>query len=340
MLLSAVLTLVAAGSVAASAPAGAVTGYVTTASPYLNARGGPGTGYGAVGTLGYHAGLDISCQVQGGTNVGGNATWDRLTNGWWIADYWTTTPSFNSYIPGVPDCNAAPAPTPTPAPTYQRFAAAVANTPLRSSITGAVIQYIGVGTPTDVACQIQNGPSVGGNRTWDRLTGGQWVADYYLTTPSFNSYIPGIPDCGAGSTPVLAAREAAAVSRATSMLGQQYQSNGNRWDGWCDRFVAVTFGRSSSGYNTAFVHYTGLVNRGVMHAGDRNPPPGALVFFGPTAKNGNAGHVMLAAGNGQFISTTFSGYAGSRPGRVSTVSLSWGETYSGPYLGWSYAVNW
>jgi uncharacterized protein YraI len=88
--------------------AGAVTGYHTTASPSLNARGGPGTSYGIVGSLAYGSPLDISCQQQGGTNVGGNATWDRLANGWWISDYWTNTPSFNSYIPGVPACVAAP----------------------------------------------------------------------------------------------------------------------------------------------------------------------------------------------------------------------------------------
>jgi uncharacterized protein YraI len=84
--------------------ADAVTGYHVTASPSLNARGGPGTAYAIVGTLPYGAPIDISCQQQGGTNINGNATWDRLSNGWWIADYWTSTPSFNSFIPGVHAC--------------------------------------------------------------------------------------------------------------------------------------------------------------------------------------------------------------------------------------------
>jgi hypothetical protein len=88
--------------------AGAVTGYEVVASPSLNARSGPGTGYAIVGSLGYGTAIDISCQQQGGTSVGGNATWDRLSNGWWISDYWTNTPSFNSYIPGVPACQPAP----------------------------------------------------------------------------------------------------------------------------------------------------------------------------------------------------------------------------------------
>ena len=36
---------------------------------------------------------------------------DKLTGGQWVTDYWTTTPSFNSYAPGLGDCNQAPQPT-------------------------------------------------------------------------------------------------------------------------------------------------------------------------------------------------------------------------------------
>jgi hypothetical protein len=108
-MLGGLLTLSTVGGVTAASTgvaSAAVGPYYTTASPYLNARSGPGTGYTVVGTLNYWSPIYIQCQVQGGTNVGGNATWDKLSNGWWISDYWTTTPSFNSYIPGVPDCNA------------------------------------------------------------------------------------------------------------------------------------------------------------------------------------------------------------------------------------------
>ena len=251
------MTLASFGGITAATTttaSAAVGGFYTTASP-LTARSGPGTGYSIVGTLPYWTPITVACQVQGGTNVGGNATWDKLTNGWWIADYWTTTPSFNSYIPGVADCNTPPPPPPPPP----------------------------------------------------------------VTT-----------------------RESAAVSRATSMLGQQYQ-NGNvntPWDGWCDKFVAYAFGRPYSGYNTAYDHYLDLRNRGAMHPGDTNVPAGALVFFDRTWKNYNAGHVMVALGGGYFATTTFSGYGGSYPGRISKVTLGWGATYSGPYLGWAYAVNW
>lgn len=112
------MTLASFGGITAATNAtasAAVGGFYTTASPYLNARSGPGTGYSIVGTLNYGTPITVDCQAQGGTNVGGNATWDRLTNGWWIADYWTTTPSFNNYIPGVGPC--------TPNPTVAELAA-------------------------------------------------------------------------------------------------------------------------------------------------------------------------------------------------------------------------
>jgi uncharacterized protein YraI len=84
-------------------------GTYTVVSDTLTVRTGPGTGYTAIGTVYKGAGFTLLCQWQGGTNVGGNATWDKVTfsNGLTgaISDYWTSTPSFNSYAPGTGDCN-------------------------------------------------------------------------------------------------------------------------------------------------------------------------------------------------------------------------------------------
>jgi surface antigen len=92
-------------------PAQAVTGYRVTATAGLSARTGPGTGYGFVRTLPYNTALDIGCQ-QPGETIGGNYMWDRLADNTWVADYWTSTPSYNSYIPGVQDCRNVSAPPP------------------------------------------------------------------------------------------------------------------------------------------------------------------------------------------------------------------------------------
>ncbi len=87
-------------------------GTYTVVSDTLTVRTGPGTSYAAIGTVQKGASFTLLCQWQGGTSVGGNSTWDKVTfaNGLTgaIADYWTSTPSFNSYAPGTGDCNAAP----------------------------------------------------------------------------------------------------------------------------------------------------------------------------------------------------------------------------------------
>lgn len=94
----------------AAAPSFAAGTYSTTAS--VNVRSGPGTGYSVIGTEPSGAQFTLQCQWQGGTSVNGNATWDdvRFANGVTgaITDYYTTTPSWNSYAPGTGACGAAP----------------------------------------------------------------------------------------------------------------------------------------------------------------------------------------------------------------------------------------
>jgi uncharacterized protein YraI len=53
----------------------------------------------------------------------------------------------------------------------------------------SVVQFVGANTPVDVTCQA-TGTSINGNSLWDHLTGGQWVADYYTTSPNFNALSP------------------------------------------------------------------------------------------------------------------------------------------------------
>jgi hypothetical protein len=70
-----------------------------------------------------------------------------------------------------------------------------------SLASNTVVQRVNNGAPLRIVCQIQNGPNVGGNRTWDKLDSGFWVTDYYTTSPSFNSYAPGLGDCNAPPPP-------------------------------------------------------------------------------------------------------------------------------------------
>jgi hypothetical protein len=168
------------------------------------------------------------------------------------------------------------------------------------------------GTPIDIQCQVRSDSSIGGSTIWDFLSDGRWVTDYYVSTPNYNNFSPPIPQCGQAS------REDNAVNFARSQLG-----SGN-WNGWCDRFVANAFGRSSSGYYSAWDHWNDLVNRGLAHPGDTNVPYGALAFWGPVSGN-QYGHVGIGVGGGQVISATYNG--------VRQTDLG----VAGNYQGWAWA---
>jgi hypothetical protein len=50
------------------------------------------------------------------------------------------------------------------------------------------VGWVGSGTPVDIVCQVYSGwpyAWVGGSNVWDRLTGGQWVSDYFVDTPLY-----------------------------------------------------------------------------------------------------------------------------------------------------------
>ncbi|WP_073948053.1 M23 family metallopeptidase [Streptomyces kebangsaanensis] len=77
-----------------------------------------------------------------------------------------------------------------------------------------VLRYVPNGTSLNVSCQINNGDQVDGKvyngrpfTTWDQLADGTWVYDWYMNTPTVGAdgYSPGIPHCGGGSLPPLAA---------------------------------------------------------------------------------------------------------------------------------------
>ena len=66
---------------------------------------------------------------------------------------------------------------------------------------------------------------------------------------------------------------------------------------------------------------------------DWSPDIGALVWFTPNNGNGNAGHVGIYLGNGQFISATYNG--------VQTNDMTSWSTNVAPYEGWGNAPsNW
>lgn len=72
--------------------------------------------------------------------------------------------------------------------------------------------------------------------------------------------------------------------------------------GWyrrCDNFVAQAYGWRNSGSVTANAHWDRLVDMGLAHPGDNNPPAGALLFY-DTGES--AGHVALYLGDDMVAS--------------------------------------
>ncbi|HEV8064024.1 MAG TPA: CHAP domain-containing protein [Acidimicrobiales bacterium] len=67
----------------------------------LHERSGPGTSYAIVGNLANGAAIDIVCQTTG-TDVKGTDIWDKLTNGSYVSDDYTTTPNFDTWSPPIP----------------------------------------------------------------------------------------------------------------------------------------------------------------------------------------------------------------------------------------------
>jgi surface antigen len=67
-------------------------------------RSGPGTAYAIRGVLPSGASIMIVCQVRSGSVIRGTGIWDRLSDGTYITDYYTTTPAFNQFTTGIAHC--------------------------------------------------------------------------------------------------------------------------------------------------------------------------------------------------------------------------------------------
>jgi surface antigen len=67
-------------------------------------RSGPGTGYRTLGILPAGQRIMIVCQVRSASVVRGTAIWDRLSDGSYVTDYYTSTPAFNRISPGLSSC--------------------------------------------------------------------------------------------------------------------------------------------------------------------------------------------------------------------------------------------
>ena len=69
----------------------------------LNERSAPSTSATLTGSLPNGALINIVCQTTGSV-VNGSSIWDKLDNGFYVSDYYTSTPNVGTWSPPIPQC--------------------------------------------------------------------------------------------------------------------------------------------------------------------------------------------------------------------------------------------
>jgi hypothetical protein len=167
------------------------------------------------------------------------------------------------------------------------------------------------GTPVTIVCQAWSADVVGprANHVFDQIayparSAPTYIPDAYVSgTAAANQFTAGIRRCDA---PAPAPSNGAAVEKAIAWMGARAGST--QYDGYCLAAVYQAYlaaGRNITAglpygpsHDSAYSYWTVAAHR---HAGDRNAPRGALVFFRSAA--GAPGHVAISLGGGQMIST-------------------------------------
>ncbi|MFE5870624.1 peptidase M23 [Streptomyces roseifaciens] len=109
---------------------------------------------------------------------------------------------------------------------------------------------------------------------------------------------------------------------------READSHRSEWYQKCLAFTSIAYGWSFSGTNYAIDHYQIEMPKDMRHDGDRNPPPGALMFWDTGHR---AGHVAIYVGDGKVASNDI-----VTPGEISVVPATDIESkWSAKYLGWS-----
>jgi len=156
--------------------------YQVRSSAPLNYRSAPSTTSAVRGSYAPGATVQVVCQTSG-TKVNTSAVWDRLSTGYYVSDYYLSTPSRTTYSAPLPKCTYPYQTTPA---SLNRRSGPGSTYALRGSLPA--------GSLARVVCQAP-GSRVGTTAVWDRLADGTWVSDYYVATPSSTSYSQPIRRC-------------------------------------------------------------------------------------------------------------------------------------------------
>jgi surface antigen len=159
-----------------------------------------------------------------------------------------------------------------------------------------VVGWLANGAAVQVVCQINNGgtdPYDGlASRTWDELTSGNWVYDWYISTPPQGSdgYSPGVPHCDQASGLNPYAYPWPWPQAATWVAdGHDY------WEGECTSFAAWAI-RADGRPHTASPDWLG--DAWMWHGAyvDSSPHVGDIAQWDPNHNlAGSGGHVAYVA---------------------------------------------
>lgn len=83
------------------------------------------------------------------------------------------------------------------------------------STSSTVLGWLSHGEAVVIVCQT-TGTDVYGSPIWDRLAGGQYVSDYWLDTPVYARFTPGLPQCSTTTPTPTPAPTGRAVGATTS----------------------------------------------------------------------------------------------------------------------------
>jgi hypothetical protein len=92
------------------------------------------------------------------------------------------------------DSDRFDAPVATVSYAYRTTSATDLNGRTAPSTSSSIVRTYAPGTTVQVACQTA-GTTVGSTAVWDKLSDGNYVADYYLSTPSKTTYSPPLSRC-------------------------------------------------------------------------------------------------------------------------------------------------
>jgi cell wall-associated NlpC family hydrolase len=119
-------------------------------------------------------------------------------------------------------------------------------------------------------------------------------------------------------------------STAVTRASHPYRYTNESLDGLCGRYVAIVYGYSYLGLDSAKVFLQYIKDKHAFHSSRHGIAYGALVFFNTPG----TGHVAIYAGDDKVWTVDYDG-----PGKVSKESIKRVADWAGSYQGWARAKD-